>query len=130
MKIVITSNSDAYPAGHPNEFRKDVQNSDDVALHLEAKYKLFTTFAKRNMANMINLVLNGATDSEIETYVTSQLRQEIVEDKWPILGTPTKAALTKKGAFGRMTRKGESFRDTDTMLNSLGTKVTSSRDVA
>ena len=130
MKIVITANKDAYPAGHPNEYRSDPQSSDDVACYVEAKYGLFSTFAKRNVASIINIALNGASDDEIETFVTNKLKEEIIEDNWPIEGTPTKAAKTRRGAMGKGTRKGMSFRDTDTMLNSLGTTVERNRDVA
>ena len=128
MKITITANSDAYPAGHPNETRADVQNSDNVALFIEAKYGLFSQFAKQSVGDILNEIIKGASDEEIETYVTIKLKEAIIADNWPF--PKTKAAITGRGAMGRGTRKGESFRDTDTMLNSLGVTVDRGRDVA
>lgn len=131
MKIVITANSNSYPAGHPNETRKDPQSSDNVALFIQAKYGLFSEFAKRNMANMVNLVLNGASDDEITTFVINSLKEEIIDGKWPIEGVPTKRAQRGFGAMGKGTRKStSSFVDTKTMLDALGAKVERSRDVS
>lgn len=130
MKIIITANSDAYPSGHPNETRPDVQNADDVALSIQAKYGLFSAFAKRNLKDIVQKALSGAGDEEISTFVLDRLKKEIVEDSWPIAGTPTKRAKEGRGAFGKGTRKGMSFRDTDTMMSALGVSVDKGRDVA